>query len=149
MSDEASSTIVINAAPAAVMAVIADLPAYPAWTSFMSDVTVLDTYPDGRAKQARFTLDAGPIKDVYSVEYTWCDKGVSWKLVEGQMLKEMVGEYTVTAVGDTTEVNYRLEVDTAIPVIGLLKRKAERAIIDTALKGLKKRVESATGPAGS
>ena len=29
-----------------------------------------------------------------------------------------------------------------IPMIGMLKRKAEKVIIDTALKGLKKRVES-------
>ncbi|MEP7333221.1 MAG: cyclase, partial [Terracoccus sp.] len=29
-----------------------------------------------------------------------------------------------------------------IPMIGLLKRKAEKVIIDTALKGLKKRVEA-------
>ena len=30
----------------------------------------------------------------------------------------------------------------AIPMIGMLRRKAEKVIIDTALKGLKKRVES-------
>ena len=41
-----------------------------------------------------------------------------------------------------TEVTYRLAVDLSIPMIGMLKRKAEKVIIDTALKGLKKRVES-------
>ncbi|MEP7021528.1 MAG: cyclase, partial [Pseudonocardiales bacterium] len=30
----------------------------------------------------------------------------------------------------------------AIPMLGLLKRKAERVVMDTALKELKKRVES-------
>jgi hypothetical protein len=46
-------------------------------------------------------------------------------------------------LGDgTTRVTYRLAVDVAIPLIGMLKRKAEKVIIDTALKGLKKRVES-------
>ena len=33
-------------------------------------------------------------------------------------------------------------VDLSIPMIGMLRRKAEKVIIDTALKGLKKRVES-------
>jgi hypothetical protein len=42
---------------------------------------------------------------------------------------------------DGTEVTYRLCVDVAIPLIGLLKRKAEKVIIDAALKGLKNRVE--------
>ena len=37
---------------------------------------------------------------------------------------------------------YRLAVDISIPMIGLIKRKAEKAIIDTALRGLKERVES-------
>jgi hypothetical protein len=39
-------------------------------------------------------------------------------------------------------VHYRLAVDVKIPMIGMIKRKAEKVIVDTALKGLKKRVES-------
>ena len=46
----------------------------------------------------------------------------------------------------STEVTYRLAVDISIPMIGMLKRKAEKVIIDTALKGLKKRVESIDRP---
>jgi hypothetical protein len=34
-----------------------------------------------------------------------------------------------------------LAVDINMPMIGMFKRKAEKAIIDSALKGLKKRVE--------
>ena len=41
-----------------------------------------------------------------------------------------------------TEVTYRLAVEVSIPMIGMLRRKAEKVIIDTALKGLKKRVEA-------
>ena len=33
-------------------------------------------------------------------------------------------------------------LDVSIPLIGMLKRKGEKILIDTALKGLKKRVES-------
>ena len=39
-------------------------------------------------------------------------------------------------------MTYRLAVDVKIPMIGLLKRKAEKVIVDTALKELKKRVEA-------
>jgi hypothetical protein len=35
-----------------------------------------------------------------------------------------------------------LAVDLNIPMLGMFKRKAEKVIMDTALKGLKKRVES-------
>jgi hypothetical protein len=59
------------------------------------------------------------------------------------MLKAMDGTYTLTDNGDgTTTVAYRLAVDVSIPMIGLIKRKAEKVIIDTALRGLKERVES-------
>ena len=42
----------------------------------------------------------------------------------------------------STEVTYRLALDVSIPLIGMIKRKGEKILIDTALKGLKKRVES-------
>ena len=38
-------------------------------------------------------------------------------------------------------MTYDLSVDVRVPLMGMLKRKAERMIIDTALKGLKSRVE--------
>jgi hypothetical protein len=44
--------------------------------------------------------------------------------------------------GGSTEVTYHLAVDLVIPMLGMLKRKAEKVIMDTALKELKKRVES-------
>lgn len=141
MSDQASSTIVVDADPHAIMAVIADLGAYPEWAAFTDEVQVLETYPDGLAKRARFSLDAGLIKDSYTVEYDWAPDSVTWTLVEGHMLKALDGEYVISPAQGGCEVRYRLEVDTAVPVIGLLKRKAEKVIIDSALKGLKKRVE--------
>ena len=44
--------------------------------------------------------------------------------------------------GDATTVTYTLAVDLNIPMIGMFRRKAEKVIIDTALKELKRRVES-------
>ena len=64
-----------------------------------------------------------------------------WHLVKGDMLKGMDGVYRLTGNGASTEVSYRLAVDVKIPMIGLFKRKAEKVIIDRALKGLKVRVE--------
>jgi hypothetical protein len=43
---------------------------------------------------------------------------------------------------ESTEVSYSLSVDVAIPMLGMMRRKAEKVITDTALKGLKRRVES-------
>ena len=143
MADLTESSIVISAAPADVMAVIADLRRYPEWSDGVKTVEVLTEYEDGRPADARFVVDAGPIKDTYELEYDWDDdRSVTWKLVEGQMLKALDGAYTLTDNGDgTTTVSYQLSVDVSIPMIGLIKRKAEKVIVDTALRGLKERVE--------
>ena len=146
MADRTESSIVINAAPADVMAVIADVAAYPEWSDGMRSVEILTQYEDGRPADARFVVDAGAIKDTYELEYDWADddSSVSWTLTQGSMLKAMDGSYELSDNGDgTTTVRYQLAVDVSIPMIGLIKRKAEKVIVDTALRGLKERVESA------
>ena len=144
MAEQTSSSIVIDAAPAAVMDVIADFPAYPAWAKGVKQAEVRSTLPNGRAAEVFFALDVAPIKDEYTLAYTWNgDQDVSWTLAEGKMLRALDGEYALADRGDgSTEVTYRLALDVSIPLIGMIKRKGEKILIDTALKGLKQRVES-------
>ena len=144
MADQSTQSITISAPPAAIMAVIADFPAYPEWTGSLRSAEVLDQGPDGRAKRVHFTLDAGVVKDQYELEYIWTgDERVEWNLVKGQMQKMQHGTYALRDVGGgTTQVTYSLTIDLAIPMLGMLRRKAERVIMDTALKELKKRVEA-------
>lgn len=144
MPEQTTSDIVVDAEPADVMAVIADFDAYPRWATGVKQTEVIRSGPGGRAQRVRFVLDASAIRDEYVLEYDWDgDRAVTWTLVEGQMLRGLDGAYLLVAQGDAaTRVTYRLSVDVAIPMIGMLKRKAEKVIIDTALRGLKKRVES-------
>ena len=144
MADATSSSIVIDAPADRVMAVIADFAAYPQWAEQVKSVEVLAGDPAGRAERVRFTMDAGPIKDSYTLDYGWAADGrsVSWTLVKGQMQRAQDGSYVLAGNGSRTTVTYSLSVDLTIPMIGLLRRKAEKVIIDTALKGLKRRVES-------
>jgi uncharacterized membrane protein len=144
MADATSSSITIAAPPERVMAVIADFAAYPEWAEQINAVDVLAPGTDGRAERVRFTMDAGAIKDSYTLDYTWAPDGrsVSWTLVKGQIQKAQDGSYALAGTGDSTTVTYSLAVDLNIPMIGMLRRKAEKVIIDTALKGLKRRVES-------
>ena len=144
MAEQTTSSIIVDADPAVVMAVIADFEAYPQWAQGVKKAEVVKEGARGRADEVYFELDASPIKDQYTLGYIWDgDRSVTWKLVQGKMLKGMDGTYELLDKGDgTTDVTYRLAVDISIPMIGMLKRKAEKVIIDTALKGLKNRVES-------
>jgi ribosome-associated toxin RatA of RatAB toxin-antitoxin module len=143
MADATSSSITISAPPEQVMAVIADFESYPEWADQVRDVEVLDAGTGGRAERVRFSMDAGAIKDTYTLDYDWAadDRSVSWNLVKGGIQKAQDGSYELVADGDRTTVTYKLSVEVNFPMIGMLRRKAEKVIIDTALKGLKRRVE--------
>ncbi|QEU94902.1 SRPBCC family protein [Streptomyces kanamyceticus] len=143
MAEHTSSSIMIEAAPAEVMGVIADFARYPDWTGEVKEAEVLATDEQGRAKEVRLVMDAGAIKDDQTLGYTWTgDDEVSWTLVKSQMLRSLDGSYLLKPAGAGTEVTYRLTVDVKIPMLGMIKRKAEKVIIDRALAGLKQRVET-------
>jgi uncharacterized membrane protein len=142
MADQSSQSIVIDAPPAKIMGVIADFPAYPRWAASVKTCEVLEDGPDGRARQVHFVIAAGAVRDDYVLEYGWNgNDGVSWQLVRGQMQKSQHGSYELEPQGASTKVTYNLTVDLAVPMLGMFKRKAEKVIMDTALKELKKRVE--------
>jgi ribosome-associated toxin RatA of RatAB toxin-antitoxin module len=143
MADQTSSTILVSAPPERVMGVISDFGAYPQWAQGVQVAEVRDTFPDGRAKDVYFEIEANPIKDAYTLTYDWHGTdSVDWTLVSGKMLKKLDGSYLLRPAAEGTEVTYRLSAELGIPMIGMLRRKAEKVIIDTALKGLKQRVES-------
>jgi ribosome-associated toxin RatA of RatAB toxin-antitoxin module len=146
MADRTESSIVIEAPPGVVLDIIADFDRYPEWAGDVKEAEVLSEDGDGWADQVQFTLDSGAIKDTYVLDYDWAigDDGtgtVSWSLVRAQVLKALDGTYTLSARGEDTQVSYRLAVDVKIPMLGMLKRKAEKVIVDTALGELKKRAE--------
>ena len=142
MADLASSTITISAPPDEVLAVIADIDSYPEWTGQIKSAEVVEAGPDGRPAQARFVMDAGVLKDEYVLEYDWNAAGVAWHLVgTSAVQRSQVGSYLLAPLAGGTEVTYSLSVDIAMPMLGMFKRKAEKMIMDSALKELKKRVE--------
>ena len=100
MAEHTSSSITIEAAPADVMAVIADFARYPEWTGEVKEAEVLATDAEGRAEQVRLVLDAGAIKDDHTLAYTWNGENeVSWTLVKSQMLRALDGSYRLTPGG--------------------------------------------------
>jgi hypothetical protein len=143
MADRTSSSITINAAAPDVMAVIADFPAYPGWAKGITSAKVVSEGADGRAERVRITLDAGPFRDTYVLAYHWDeDEAVHWNLAEsGTMLTGMTGAYRLRTHDGSTEVTYELAVEVRMPIVGMVRRKAEKRIIEAALKGLKRRVE--------
>src|SRR5262249_47246228 len=130
MADSSTQSMTMAASPQVIMDTIADFAAYPEWAGSIKTVEVLEPGPNGRARRVRFILDAGLIKDTYELDYQWADDGLSvtWDLVTGQIQKAQHGSYLLRSSGAETEVTYSLAVDLTIPLIGPLRRKAERTI---------------------
>lgn len=143
MADQTESSTTVDAPPARVMAVIEDFAAYPEWAGEVRSADVIEVGNDGRPAQVRFVMDAGVIKDEYTLRYEWSGADqVTWSLVEGKVLTELDGSYELAATPEGgTQVTYRLSVGIALPMLGMMRRRAERVIIDRALAGLKKRAE--------
>src|ERR1041384_8206638 len=146
MADTSSHSIVIDARPARIAEVICDFPQYPKWVSAVKAVEVVEEYEDGYASQVRFVIDAGVLEDEYTLGYEYAEdiSHIEWHLVApSKMQRQQEGSYDIVANDDgTSTVTYTLTVDLAIPMLGMFKRKAEKMIMDTALKDLKRRVES-------
>jgi ribosome-associated toxin RatA of RatAB toxin-antitoxin module len=143
VADRTAQTIHIDADARTVMEVIADIGSYPEWVSEYTETEVIETDPEGYPKMARLVLDAAVLRDTMVLKYDWPPdrNSVRWSLVSSTLLKALDGAYLLTPSGRGTDVTYELSVDLTVPMIGLLKRKAERRLTETALKDLKKRVE--------
>ncbi|WAC55873.1 SRPBCC family protein [Gordonia sp. SL306] len=144
MAEHTERSIVINADPDDIMAVIADFEHYPEWVSAAREVQVTEYGAGNRPSEVRFVLDAGVLQDTYVLSYDWEADGraVSWRLVSSDLQRDQRGRYVLAQqVPGSTKVTYELMVDLLVPMIGQLKRRAEKAITEAALNDLKKRVE--------
>jgi len=146
MSARKQESIRIAAEPGTVCDIVADVESYPEWSADVRSVTVLSEDADSWPQEVEFTIDAGPVSDTYVLAYDWqlAEDGVgevTWHLVRSSKLKALDGRYVIAREGDGTLVTYDLAVDLAVPLPGMLRRKAEKTIVTTALGGLKARAE--------
>lgn len=136
--------IEVSADPQHIYEVALDLEAYPDWANGVKEVDILEEDELGRPLRVEFRADA-MIKEIqYTLVYRYdMDNGFSWSAEPGDDIKAMDGSYEFKRLEDgSTEVLYALRVDPAFTVPGFLRRQAEKQIVSSALRGLKKRSEA-------
>jgi hypothetical protein len=145
MADSSTQSIVIAARPDRVAAVICDFARYPEWADAVKSAHVVEEYEDGYASRVRYVLDAGVLADEYTLAYEYAEdiSRIEWHLVApSKMQRAQTGSYDIEDNGDgTSTVTYTLEVELSVGMLGMFRRKAEKMIMDAALKQLKRRVE--------
>lgn len=142
MGERVSDQTTVAAPAATVWAVINDLEAYPEWADGVEEVVVEERDGDGQPVRARFTVDAKILRVTYTLGYRRDGDVLAWELIEGDQLSQLDGEYRVTPEGETTRVEYMLEVDLNLPLPGMIKRQGAKRILDEGLRGMKARAES-------
>jgi ribosome-associated toxin RatA of RatAB toxin-antitoxin module len=142
MCQKVSDSTTIAAHADTILDVITDIPAYPEWAEGVEEARVLDTDDQGRPATAAFTVDAKVVEVRYTLSYTYTEDTVSWTLIEGETISQLDGSYVLVADGGGTRVTYTIEADVDIPLPGFMKKRAAKQILESGLKGLKKRSES-------
>ncbi len=144
MADRASERIHIDAPPLRCYEVATDYERYPGWIRDIKSAEITGRDAEGRGTQVEFRAAALGKSIRYTLAYDYADApgAFSWSLVEGEMVRQLDGTYRFEADGDGTRLHYDLTVDLAIPLPGLLKRRASGLIMGNALRGLKKAVEA-------
>ena len=143
MADEAHEHIDVAASPARCFDVATSFETYPEWTSDVKQARVLQRDDLGRGSRVEFHVAGLGRRLRYVLEYDYREAphAFSWSLVEGDMLRALDGRYRFTAGAGGTRVDYTLRVDLAIPMPGLVKRRASGMIMGNALRDLKRTVE--------
>ena len=146
MADDAHEQIEVAGAPARCFALATDFEAYPEWTSDVKQVSVLDRDGFGRGVRVEYHVAGLGRRVRYVLDYDFTDapRAFSWSLVEGDLLRALDGRYEFASSAIGTHVDYTLRVDLAVPMPGLVKRRASGMIMGNALRDLKRAVETSS-----
>jgi carbon monoxide dehydrogenase subunit G len=145
MAEQTEGSIEISATAEEVMEVLTDFDAYPEWASGITKAEVKKNDAKGRPSQVDFEVSQMGIGARYTLAYRYRAQlgGLSWSTKSASgAVRDIKGEYALKPSQAGTMVTYRTTIEPAMPMIGFVKRQAEKTIINTALVGLKKRVEA-------
>ena len=145
MTETANERVRIEAPANRCLDVAVDFDSYPEWVRDVKDVKILerDEQVRGRRVEYRAAALGKSIRYVLEYDFSGAPESFSWKFVEGDMVRRLDGSYRFEADGPaSTRVHYELAVELAVPLPGLVKRRAAGLIMGSALKELKKQVEA-------
>ena len=144
MSELSKSVITIDVPVADVQAALFALDKYSEWSAQIKSSEAITRDDQGRITKVKMSIDAGMMKDRVTLDYDWSSapNKLTFTLDDADLLTGMDGAYTLKSIDeDTTEVTYELGVSLSMPIPAMMRQKAEKATIDTALAQLKSHLE--------
>ena len=147
MAIRASREIVIEAPPEDILAALADVDAIPSWSAVHKRAEVIDRYDDGRPHHVRVAVRVLGLLDEEVLEYHW---GPNWLVWDAERTSQQYAqhvEYTLEPdrLSDATNVRIDITVEPAAPIPHFLVKRASKAVLDSATRGLRDRVMARKG----
>lgn len=111
MSSTITKSATVDASPETVAGVILDVEAYPKWQREMKTVTAVTKDDEGRPVTVNFAISTMGQAATYTLEFSYPQPNVIVsRLTEGDMITKQDQTYTLTAVGEKTELEYSLDI---------------------------------------
>ena len=143
-----SESLVINADPDAITEALLDFESYPDWMSGVDEIEIVKRDKKGRGTEVRYVVDAVMIKIRYVLKYSYKENMIEISYVEGD-LEDCNASYELEPLDDDrTEVTYCFDVSYSLPkglrgpIVKRLLKQVDKRVMKSALKDVKKRVES-------
>jgi uncharacterized membrane protein len=151
MADTASERIRVAAPADRCLDIALDFERYPEWAKDVKAAKVVERDDAGRGRRVEFRAAALGKSIRYLLEYDFSElpRAFSWRFVEGDLLRRLDGTYRFEPDPDggdepSTRVHYDLAVEVAVPLPGMVKRRAASLIMGNALKELKRHIEASS-----
>lgn len=143
MATTQQATIEIDSSPEELFAIVMDLESYPEWVNDLQAIEILEEDEDGNPVRAAMTVDAKVRTASYTLAYNYdYPNRIEWVSEPGGDVQQIDGQYIFEELEDGfTRVNYELTMDLGFPIPGFMMKKVQKAVMDTALKGLKEAAE--------
>ncbi|MCE2530934.1 MAG: SRPBCC family protein [Acidimicrobiia bacterium] len=147
MVEFSTRRMLVNASPSDCFDVVVDFEQYPQWAPDIKEARVLRRDNSGAGGLVAFRAAAMGRSVTYTLKYFYGSNPlrVAWRLVEGDQVRHLDGEYELAPSADDegkTLITYSLAAELAVAVPGFVKRRAESRIMQAALDQLRRRIES-------
>ena len=122
---------------------ITDYETFPTWQSAVVDTEVLDHDGKGRGSKVRLFIDAKVRRVDYTLAYRYDEpKLIEWDFVEGNGIDGADGHYAFEELGDgRTRATYKLGLGLALPIPGMVARRAHSSTLKRSVEDLKREAE--------
>jgi len=141
-----SKTVEVDADANTILAIVVDFEAYPEWNDEVKAVYVLARYDDGRPSQLRLDTVIADHEHTYiQAVYYPGPSQIQTVMQQGELFSKQHQLFSVVEMGSASLLTVDLDVETTLPLPGVMVKKLASDVLDHLAANLKARSEATAG----